>query len=773
MEGAVALKKWPMLVKLFAAIAFFLIIPLMIAGVVFNYNMIGFSEREISKSVINNLKTVRRLNDVLVEAISRDTIRLSLNTALDEIKEIHDYKLVKTDIEHVIRLSRVQSALRETFNSNHRLHSVYVYLEEANYIITSGEEGVVLKSDFADQDWIRAYDEKKDESTGTIWINSRRARTGYSSSGSSSRVNVITYLLPLKNLSLQTRGAIVVNIREDELSKLMNSANITGNGYVFIIDSQGNVISHMDKKLVCENIFMEPYIRKIVELKANEGYILDTIDKKKQIVAYHKTDFNGWIYVGVFSLDNLMDKADTLRTRIMVLLVLIIIFGVTMSYIIAKRIYNPLKTLIQDVKKRKGIDLKDAENEMALLSRAFAAIERQEEDLKEILEKNKKTIEERYLIHLLKGEEENSAVSSGGVEFPYRYFLCVVLSIDRFDKFLGKYAQDQQYFLKMLIIKVCEEIIGEAYKCGGVLYDTNTLVLLVNCEETEQVVKNMKKSMQRAQDEIYKVLDNKVTVAVGDCRPGAENIPSSFARALETVKQRLIYGHGKIIVWEDTIIEENKYFYPYTYEKHIFNNLNLGLKEETLAAVRDLTGEIRSRSSLSPDNILQVFMQLAGNTVKFLVDNNINLSDVFGNDYNIYQKLSTKETLDDIELWLVGFYTGIINFPRKSVNGKNHTDCVFNFIQSNYKKDIDVTAIADDAGISYSYVRKIIKDRTGKTMVDYVNGLRIEEAKRLLRQTDQNILEIALQVGYNNDQSFNRFFKKYEGVTPGEFRNIS
>jgi AraC-like DNA-binding protein len=75
-------------------------------------------------------------------------------------------------------------------------------------------------------------------------------------------------------------------------------------------------------------------------------------------------------------------------------------------------------------------------------------------------------------------------------------------------------------------------------------------------------------------------------------------------------------------------------------------------------------------------------------------------------------------------------------------------------------------------GLSYSHVRKIFHDETKDNIVNYINKLRIEEAKRLLRETDQTINEIALSLGYNNNQSFNRFFKKYEGVTPGEFRNI-
>lgn len=59
---------------------------------------------------------------------------------------------------------------------------------------------------------------------------------------------------------------------------------------------------------------------------------------------------------------------------------------------------------------------------------------------------------------------------------------------------------------------------------------------------------------------------------------------------------------------------------------------------------------------------------------------------------------------------------------------------------------------------------------TGENIVVYTNRLRIEHAKKMLVQTDKTILEIASETGYNNDQSFNRNFKKFEGLTPGEYR---
>ena len=54
---------------------------------------------------------------------------------------------------------------------------------------------------------------------------------------------------------------------------------------------------------------------------------------------------------------------------------------------------------------------------------------------------------------------------------------------------------------------------------------------------------------------------------------------------------------------------------------------------------------------------------------------------------------------------------------------------------------------------------------------DYLANLRMEKAKELLKNTDMRIREISFQVGYEDDRVFKRRFKKYTGMTPGEYRS--
>lgn len=60
----------------------------------------------------------------------------------------------------------------------------------------------------------------------------------------------------------------------------------------------------------------------------------------------------------------------------------------------------------------------------------------------------------------------------------------------------------------------------------------------------------------------------------------------------------------------------------------------------------------------------------------------------------------------------------------------------------------------------------------GKSFMDYLEEYKINEAKRLLLQTDKTVAEIAQELNYTNAQNFIRFFSKSTGVTPGKFRKL-
>ena len=93
------------------------------------------------------------------------------------------------------------------------------------------------------------------------------------------------------------------------------------------------------------------------------------------------------------------------------------------------------------------------------------------------------------------------------------------------------------------------------------------------------------------------------------------------------------------------------------------------------------------------------------------------------------------------------------------------------FIQKNFNTAISLKKVANQIYLTESNFCKFFKKATGKTYSDYLNEIRINEAARLLLQTDKTISQISFECGFETLSYFNRVFLKKKNKTPSVFRN--
>ena len=85
--------------------------------------------------------------------------------------------------------------------------------------------------------------------------------------------------------------------------------------------------------------------------------------------------------------------------------------------------------------------------------------------------------------------------------------------------------------------------------------------------------------------------------------------------------------------------------------------------------------------------------------------------------------------------------------------------------------NLSVSFLAGQVGLTPSYLSTVFKNQSAENLSDYINLVRIQHAKEFLTNTDFTMAEIASRCGYHSDINFIRVFKKYEGITPGVYRN--
>ncbi|MCU0847229.1 MAG: helix-turn-helix domain-containing protein [Spirochaetes bacterium] len=92
------------------------------------------------------------------------------------------------------------------------------------------------------------------------------------------------------------------------------------------------------------------------------------------------------------------------------------------------------------------------------------------------------------------------------------------------------------------------------------------------------------------------------------------------------------------------------------------------------------------------------------------------------------------------------------------------------YINSNYRSEISREGLAAECDMNTDYFSRLFKIYTGKKISDYINELRVIEAAGMLRESGENILNIAYNVGFENLRTFNRAFLKVMNVTPSDYR---
>ncbi len=107
--------------------------------------------------------------------------------------------------------------------------------------------------------------------------------------------------------------------------------------------------------------------------------------------------------------------------------------------------------------------------------------------------------------------------------------------------------------------------------------------------------------------------------------------------------------------------------------------------------------------------------------------------------------------------------------PKES-SGADLLQRIFGFVESNYGGDCSLEALAQHTSYHVVYLSRYFKQCTGLTFTEHVNRYRINQATYMLRNTQQKVLDIAYDCGFDSLRSFNRNFKKVTGLTPGEYR---
>ncbi|MCD7765216.1 MAG: response regulator [Lachnospiraceae bacterium] len=136
---------------------------------------------------------------------------------------------------------------------------------------------------------------------------------------------------------------------------------------------------------------------------------------------------------------------------------------------------------------------------------------------------------------------------------------------------------------------------------------------------------------------------------------------------------------------------------------------------------------------------------------------------------DIYSYRSLDEYTEALSQWLGMVHEKTDNRSDEFRN-RQKLEKAIRYIRENYSSDLNMAVVSNHVSMNYSLFSQEFKQYTGENFVSYLRNIRMEEAKRLLSQTQLRVVEISQKVGYENEKHFMKTFKSVYGVSPSEFR---
>ena len=263
-----------------------------------------------------------------------------------------------------------------------------------------------------------------------------------------------------------------------------------------------------------------------------------------------------------------------------------------------------------------------------------------------------------------------------------------------------------------------------------------------------------------------------VSIGISEVFSGIDQIKNAYNDAVDSIKKRYFLSENSNISvkkYEDADSSD-----IYKWAKNIVYEAILS---GDTTQVRNMANRLFSAASTLPNvNEQQNFL-----IYLLLLPFNL-LSNIKNDDDN--SRLTVGEVLTEFlccskpeekEKFILKIYEKIMDLmsPKKETRSGIIIRHVKNTIKNKYMEQISVASIAETVNLTPTYLSVLFNKETGETINDYITRVRLENAKKLLCDPTIKINDICLRVGYLSLSYFTKLFKKYTGMTPGQYRLLN
>lgn len=336
---------------------------------------------------------------------------------------------------------------------------------------------------------------------------------------------------------------------------------------------------------------------------------------------------------------------------------------------------------------------------------------------------------------------------------------------------------DESLYKAIAMTKI-ENILNQKYNCY--LFNLNNNIgMLINGQNIckEDIINRLKEAKNWINTEAGFV----ITISLGIICNEAGKLNLSYKTALSSLDYRLIAGNNQIIDAEEInkgLLESDTSVNFLQYLQNIEEDIILALKNDNVKAIGDFINNIVDTMHVIVENNIKrkpyVVFTLAFYLYRILIYIDIYGSNIPYEGNDIYVSLLKLMTMEEVKDYLSKYFESILEDIEN--RKKNQSGFLVNkaleYINSNVYSYISLVGAAEYLNIHPNYLSKVFKNAVGESFTDYVIKIKMNEAKKLLKTSNNKIYEIAEELKYNDTGYFIKLFKKIFGISPNEYRQL-
>ncbi len=568
-------------------------------------------------------------------------------------------------------------------------------------------------------------------------------------------------------------GAVLMFINWEKLRSLFSASIGVGvEKYDFILSTDGGLLysSAPDGEL---------YLPALVSvIQGGKSLTEQKIEGKRYLVAFVVSDEVPLCYLSITAIGDALASVGAMRVNLAVTFGVCLLFGVVFLFLLTQRNYRPIQNLFDYVESGSRKEYRKAYDEFGEIVDKMDEMFSENRLLEQSVQRQLPNIRMSFISNLLAGRYPDSKAIQPleemlDIRFESSQFCVIITRIEDYSGFTPEQDEKNLSLVNFAVTNVMLELLEEFAFALELPVRKQQTFLLCFREGVENPQEKMEKCLEQFHEFVTHILNIQISVGAGTVCQGIDAIPRCNEDAQTALNQRFLYGQGCVSIYSPAdLAQGNRYYYPIDKETQLINRMKQGNTEEAMEIADHLFEENISQRRIPLQLCYCMMFNMLGTVLKVLNDTGLEY-DVSELVAGMLQAMLHHEDILQLRQQLseaVKVICSQVQANRES--GNIHLKSrIAQYLEENYMdSNLSLQWIADQFHLSGPYLSRYFKDQMGMNFADYLCRLRIAQAKELMKDSSFSIQEISARVGYNSSNSFIRTFKRYESVTPGQFR---